>query len=366
MGSNPAAPTSFLTLKSGISENADSHFAGRCVFGLDIRAEFRIDGASRLTHRGLTVWLFALAVVVAGTLVIGGLTRLTDSGLSITEWQPVAGVVPPLHAEAWEDAFAKYRGTTEYRQINRGMSLAEFKVIYWWEWAHRMAGRLAGLVFAVPFLFFWWRRAIPRESMPALLTLFALGAAQGALGWYMVQSGLDGRVDVSVYRLTAHFGLALLIFVLALRQGFGFWHGRSGMTWVVPAVFAQSLLGAIVAGLDAGMIYNDWPLIDGALIPSGLTANLFEDRLSAQFAHRLGGYLLLLALIWHAWRTPHARRSALWLAATAGGQGVLGIATLMQGVPLALGAAHQLGAVALLTLAVWHSAKVVDFRRASP
>lgn len=327
-------------------------------------------------RRQLAYWLFTVAGFVVLMVLVGGLTRLTDSGLSITEWQPMSGVLPPLSVADWEVAFAKYREIPEYQLVNAGMTLEAFKVIYWWEWGHRQLGRVIGLVFFLPFVVFLLQRKIPKPALGPLLALFALGGLQGFMGWYMVQSGLTDRVDVSQYRLAMHLGLALIIFSSCLWMGLHFYRdvrlpatsgpgvGLSGI--IVALVLAQSLLGALVAGLDAGTTYTDWPFMDGDVIPSGLfemspaVSNLFESHLTVQFNHRLVAYALTIAVIWHVYRlsrtsTPRpALVSGILLVAAILGQGVLGIVTLMNAVPLPLGAAHQLGAVLVLGLAVTH------------
>jgi cytochrome c oxidase assembly protein subunit 15 len=327
-------------------------------------------------RRQLAYWLFSVAGFVVMMVLVGGLTRLTDSGLSITEWQPISGALPPLSAVDWEIAFAKYREIPEYQLINAGMSLEAFKVIYWWEWGHRQLGRVVGLVFFLPFVVFLLQRKIPKRALGPLLALFALGGLQGFMGWYMVQSGLSDRVDVSQYRLAMHLGLALIIFSCCLWMALHFWRaaplpavsgpGVALSGAIAVLVLVQSLLGALVAGLDAGTTYIDWPFMDGDIIPTGLFAkspavsNLFESHLTVQFNHRLVAYFLTGAVIWHLYRLTRAQASkpvlvsAALLVAAVLGQGVLGIVTLMNAVPLPLGAAHQLGAVLVLGLAITH------------
>ena len=304
-------------------------------------------------NKQISLWLFIVAAVTALTIIIGALTRLTDSGLSITEWQAVSGVVPPLTAQDWQTAFEKYKQIPEYQLINRGMELAAFKTIYWWEWAHRLLGRVVGVVFLVPFLVFAWRGQVsPRAAVP-LLGLFALGAAQGGLGWYMVQSGLAQGVDVSHFRLAAHLGLALIIFALSLWLALGYWHGRAftrfshAASAIIALVLVQSVLGALVAGLDAGTIYNDFPLMDGALVPD-LRGTDLRDPLLVQFLHRLGGYALLGLVLFHAL----SKTGGKWLLSAVFLQMALGVITLLYGAPLWLAAAHQMGALLVLVLAV--------------
>jgi cytochrome c oxidase assembly protein subunit 15 len=317
---------------------------------------------------GIRAWLWIVAVLVFLMVSLGGATRLTGSGLSITEWQPIIGVLPPLSEADWQVAFAKYREIPQYQHVNRGMSLAEFKFIFWWEWAHRFLGRFTGVAFVLPFLFFLAAGQLPRVLTGKLAAIFALGALQGAVGWYMVRSGLASRIDVSQYRLALHLGLAILIFgalvwVALSLQPVGRrddrWHAHAvAAAVIVLLVFVQVLLGALVAGLKAGSAYNTWPLMDGRLVPGGLGAmqpwyiNLAENALTVQFNHRVAAYVLLLATIWHAWAAPS--RAAVLLAAAVLAQAGLGIWTLLAQVPLALGLAHQAGAAAVFGLAVWN------------
>jgi len=322
------------------------------------------------------VWLMVVAALIASIVVVGGLTRLTDSGLSITEWQLISGALPPLNEEAWQAAFAKYRLIPEYRIVNEGMDLAAFKSIYWWEWGHRFLGRFIGFVFFVPFVFFWLKKAISRPLAHRLIVIFILGGLQGALGWYMVKSGLVDRIDVSQYRLAAHMGLAVLLF------GFVFWTllrlGKSGSAasganphmraaiFIVILVFAQILLGALVAGTHAGRIYNTWPLMDGVWFPEGLLSkspvilNFFENLLTVQFDHRMGAYLIVLVVLYQAYQVLRTRPQAgpvlstVILLAAMAGQVALGIWTLLAVVPINLAVAHQAGALGLFAAAIYH------------
>jgi cytochrome c oxidase assembly protein subunit 15 len=312
-------------------------------------------------------------------ILVGGATRLTDSGLSITEWQPIMGVVPPLSDGDWEKAFAAYQKIPEYTELKRGMSLDEFKTIFWWEWAHRFVGRLIGVVFFVPFVGFWLAGYTPRNYLPRLIGLFLLGGLQGAVGWYMVKSGLVDRTDVSQYRLAAHFGTALLILGYTLWLLFGLGKDEQtprdvprsrAPTWVAGAIlllmFLQLLAGALVAGLDAGFGFNTWPLINGAFVPSGLgeaqpwVLNLFENPLTVQFDHRMLGYSVVLATILQAgWLTlrrpaPELVTSAFILICLALLQATLGVWTLLLAVPIGLGLAHQAGAILLFAAALYH------------
>ncbi|WP_368744552.1 COX15/CtaA family protein [Desertibaculum subflavum] len=330
----------------------------------------RLGAAARPT-RAVGTWLAVIAALVALMVLVGGYTRLTDSGLSITEWKPVTGAIPPLSHEAWQAEMEKYRQIPEYQLINKGMSLEAFQRIYLIEYTHRLLGRLIGVAFALPFIWFLIRGAIDRALLPRLIVLFLLGGLQGAVGWWMVASGLVERTDVSQYRLTAHLGLAVLILIGLI------WTARGVIVpQTVPAaavlrgparltlalIFLQILLGGLVAGLDAGMAYNTWPLMDGALVPQGLFAaapawlNLFENALTVQFNHRLMAIVVAAAALvtwWRARRLPPspARRLAGWLLAGVALQFALGIWTLLAQVPLALGLAHQAGALAVITVA---------------
>jgi cytochrome c oxidase assembly protein subunit 15 len=328
--------------------------------------------------RSLRIWLAALAALIVAMILVGGATRLTDSGLSITEWKPIVGVVPPLSESEWNEAFASYKTIPEYTELKRGMSLEEFKTIYWWEWAHRFLGRLIGFAFFIPFAAFWLAGYIPRALFPKLLGLFVLGGLQGALGWYMVRSGLTLRTDVSQYRLAAHFGVALLILGYTLWLLFGL--GRAGGVrvaaryrspgvvagFVLVLIFFQMLAGALVAGTGAGMGYNTWPLINGAFVPPGLGEaspwyiNLFENPLTVQFQHRMLGYAVVLAalgqLAWLALKRAAQPLvgSAFTLALFALLQAAIGVWTLLLSVPIALGLAHQAGAIAVFAVALYH------------
>lgn len=327
------------------------------------------------------LWLVFTALLVLAMIVVGGATRLTDSGLSITEWQPILGAIPPLSDAAWHDAFAKYREIPEYHHVNKGMSLEAFKFIYWWEWSHRFLGRIIGIVFALPLLAFWLLGRLPRGLTMKLAGVLALGALQGAIGWYMVKSGLVDRVDVSHYRLALHLGTAFLILALlvwlaldlgmrpvAIRLGTLTQCQRRGAALLVVLLFAQVLLGALVAGTKAGLTYNTWPLMDGKLVPDGLLGlspwyvNIFENITTIQFDHRLLAYVIAVAAIWHALalRGVDDERvivsaSVLVLAVLV--QIVFGIWTLLAAegaIPIGLGLMHQGFAAVLFAIAVWH------------
>ncbi len=331
--------------------------------------------------RALEVWLMCVAAMVALTAVVGAATRLTGSGLSITEWQPLLGIVPPLGEAAWLDAFEKYKQIPQYTELNRGMTLDGFKAIYWWEWAHRLIARSIGVVMLVPMIAFWLAGRIGRRLAPRLVGLFALGGLQGAIGWIMVVSGLSERTSVSPYRLALHLGCAVLIFALlvwtilelrALRRPRGLHLSTltRGQWWragaLVVLVYLQILSGALVAGLKAGLTYNTWPLMDGRLVPNGLGSlspwwlNIFENVTTVQFDHRMLAYLVVGLAIWQAVSVARTAdddvvaRSGLWLGVAVVAQMGLGIWTLLAWVPLGLGVLHQAGALVVLAVALWH------------
>jgi cytochrome c oxidase assembly protein subunit 15 len=325
--------------------------------------------------RDVRRWLWAVAALVAGMVMLGGATRLTGSGLSITEWNVVTGVFPPLTDGEWLAEFEKYKAIPQYQQINKGMALADFKFIYFWEWAHRLLGRIVGFAFAIPLAFFWWRGKIDRALGAKLLVLLFLGGLQGFIGWWMVASGLSVRTDVSQYRLAIHLTLACVIFValiwvattlLPKRES-----GRRGKVFAVILIalsLVQVFLGAIVAKTNAGLTFNTWPLIDGVFHPSRQQLflldpwwrNIFENVMAVQFNHRMTAYLLWFAALGYAlYQMRHvASRQAWHLFALVTAQAALGIFTLLYAVPLALGLAHQAGAVVVLAYASYHAAKL--------
>ena len=273
-----------------------------------------LDARQRAALPAVRFWLYFTAFLIFCMVIVGGATRLTDSGLSITEWQPLLGAIPPLTEADWLAAFEKYQQIPEYQLINKGMTLEDFKFIYWWEWAHRFLGRIIGLAFFLPFAVFALTGRLSRGTAWRCGVLFVLGGLQGALGWYMVSSGLVDRVDVSQYRLAAHLTLATVIFAAILWVAIGLGgkrHApRHGMEWAALALVALILLqvaaGGFVAGLDAGMGYNTWPLMDGALVPPGLMVmepgwrNLFENAMTVQFNHRILAYVIALAAVAYA------------------------------------------------------------------
>ncbi len=317
-------------------------------------------------------WLITVCVLIFAMVTLGGYTRLTESGLSMTDWRPVTGWLPPLSQQAWQTEFARYQQYPEFQKLNVWMDLEAFKGIYYVEYAHRVLGRLIGLVFLIPFIYYAVRRRIPEGIMPKLVIMFVLGALQGLMGWYMVKSGLVDQPDVSHYRLTAHLAFAVVIF------GYIFWvalgllveHGRSDVRirrWagvIGGLVFVQILSGGLVAGLDAGHAYNTWPLMDGSLVPAGLLsmqpwyANLTENLMTVQFDHRMLAYLIVLvtAIFW--WKlhraAPPGLRGAVHLVALAVlVQATLGVFTLVHNVPIALGVIHQGFALLLFTAVIY-------------
>ena len=319
-------------------------------------------------------WLLAVAALIALMVLVGGATRLTESGLSIVEWKPITGTLPPLNEAQWAQAFEGYKAIPQYRELNAGMSLAEFKTIFWWEWSHRLLGRFIGVAYLLPFLWFLWRGAFNAELKRRLWLIFGLGAVQGAVGWWMVASGLSQRVEVSQYRLATHLVLALVIFaaiVWTLRRMSQRPHivapSRLKITSValLALTFLQIYFGALVAGLRAGRLYNTWPDIDGAFIPSAARLffeepwwrNLFDNALTVQFEHRMTAYALLALALWHAIDAVRSRAAAVvtgaWLLMAAVTlQAGLGILTLLNQVPIDLALAHQAVAIVVLTLAV--------------
>jgi len=334
-------------------------------------------GQNAAARRPIRLWLIALFVLVGCMIAVGGLTRLTDSGLSITEWRPLTGAIPPLSDAAWDAEFAKYQQIPEYQLQNLGMSLSEFKVIYWWEWGHRQLGRAIGLVWALGFLFFLLRKTIPVGWTGRLLFVGALGGLQGAIGWWLVASGLSGEMlDVASYRLATHLGIACII--LGFLSWFIFLLGRSESdlmqqrrarevklfsisTGLLHLAFLQILLGALVAGIDAGRNYTDWPLMAGGFFPpepfsiTPLWRNFFEDDGLVQFMHRIAGYILFLfgLVVWRkskSYGNDQVRFAFNAVMAVMVLQVILGVMTVMYGAPWTLAILHQLGAVFLWVL----------------
>ncbi len=324
------------------------------------------------------IWLLVIAAFVLAMVVVGGATRLTGSGLSITEWKPILGALPPMSEAAWQDAFEKYKQIPQYEAVNKGFSLESFKAIFWWEWSHRLLGRLVGFVFLLPFAYFLLRRAIPRPFIPKVAALFVLGGAQGALGWFMVASGLAGsdRIAVSQYRLAAHLALATVIaayaFWLALtirEEG----QDKAAASAASPSarlaaivlgglVYLQIIAGAFVAGLKGGYASNTWPLMNGEIVPAGmdqyspLWMNLFENPLTAQFVHRLIAYFIAIYAVAFAlavWRRPALRGPAIAVILATLVQIALGVATIVYDMPLGFALAHQANAMLVLAASLW-------------
>ncbi|MCF6327344.1 MAG: COX15/CtaA family protein [Devosiaceae bacterium] len=321
------------------------------------------DGPDRL--RPVRIWLYVLAAAILALVAVGGLTRLTDSGLSITSWKPISGMLPPLSAQDWQAEFEAYKLIPEFIKQNYWMELSDFKFIFWWEWGHRFLGRMIGLIFAVPFVIFLVQGRLSKKLAPSLALLFVLGGFQGFLGWWMVSSGLTARVDVSQYRLAAHLGAASILFAAIvwvarrlepktssasyMKASSG---GRLALKFMALLVFIQIIKGAFVAGLDAGYAFNTWPLMEGSWIPAGLLAmqpawlNLFENLLTVQFSHRMLGYVIgIFGLIMLAY--GFRKRSSLlsgWMRIIGIViilQIILGIVTLVLVVPMPLALGHQ-------------------------
>lgn len=324
--------------------------------------------------RPVRVWLYLVAALVLLMVAVGGMTRLTDSGLSITSWQPISGVIPPLSDADWQAEFDAYRHIPQFTVQNSWMTLADFKPIFWWEWTHRFLGRFIGLAFFVPFLVFLFQRRLSWRLAPALGLLFVMGGLQGFIGWWMVSSGLADRVDVSQYRLATHLGAAALLFasLVAVARGLGgpLRAAAPSRTEIVGAaslaglVYLQIIAGAFVAGLDAGFGYNTWPLMDGALIPAGLGVmepwwrNIFENALTVQFVHRSIAYTIVVfaaVLFWFQGRAGGFAHTAAWLPRIGVlilCQVALGITTLLLVVPLPLALGHQVLAFMLFGTAI--------------
>lgn len=326
-------------------------------------------------------WLMFCAATVFVMVVVGGITRLTQSGLSMVDWAPIMGTLPPLSLAEWQAEFAKYKTSPEYQKINYGMSLAEFKSIFWWEYGHRVLGRAIGLIYLLPLLYFLARGMVPKEWRLRLFGLFVLGGLQGLMGWYMVKSGLVDVPHVSQYRLTAHLGLALIIFACMWWYGLSFLRGEhrhqqasSGFLLasllVIVMVFVMMLSGGFVAGTKAGFIMNTFPKMNGEWIPSGVLAmqpmwrNLFENAVTIQFVHRVLALVVVCAIVAMAWVSARQTfaTGVQWAIAAMVLQVGLGITALLMVVPVHLGAAHQGGAVLLFAsvLYVAHRARYVQ------
>jgi cytochrome c oxidase assembly protein subunit 15 len=335
---------------------------------------------NRPGERAVRAWLFVLAGLVFAMVVVGGATRLTGSGLSITEWRPVTGAVPPLSEQAWQVEFEKYRQIPQYELVNKGMDLADFKEIYWWEWSHRQLGRAIGLVFALGFATLWWMGALRGRLALTVLGLGLLGGLQGAIGWIMVASGLKpGMTAVAPVKLMLHLSMASIIFAGLIWVAVGVARRRTvervspgvqrAALGLLGLVVLQIALGALVAGSKAGLAYNTWPLMDGRLVPPAdvlfvvrpWIENFVDNVALVQFNHRVVAYLLVAAVVWHAVvlrrsePSSSAAKRATALAALACVQMLVGIATLVWAVPLALGLLHQAVAMLILAMAVVHA-----------
>ncbi|HEY7299032.1 MAG TPA: COX15/CtaA family protein [Xanthobacteraceae bacterium] len=344
---------------------------------------------SETGRRIIRLWLWIIAGLIFAMVVVGGATRLTRSGLSIVEWNPVIGVVPPLNQDSWQAEFKKYQAIPQYQKINRGMNLGQFKIIYWWEWTHRLLGRVIGAAFLLPLLWFLWKGWMEIAFLGRLWLIFGVGALQGVVGWWMVTSGLMDRVEVSQYRLAFHLTLACALFAAIIwtaqrtlrpgsytsiaregRAGPSLARLRATAALIPVLVLCQIYLGALVAGLHAGLIYNTWPLIDGSFIPrvSQLLfqepwwRNLFENTLTVQFVHRTVAYVLWTVALAHAIDAARTAKpaavSAILLAAAVTLQAALGIVMLLHQAPIGLALLHQAVAVAVLAIAVVHAARV--------
>ncbi len=359
-------------------------FAQRPLMPTIVERSTRYDASTTskvpVSDQVLQAWLIGVAALVFAIIMVGGATRLTDSGLSITEWRPILGALPPLSMADWQEAFVKYQAIPQYESVNKGMTLDAFKVIFWWEWGHRLLGRVIGLACVVPLAFLWLSGRLRADYAPWLAGLVALVGLQGGVGWYMVQSGLVGRIDVSQYRLALHLSIAFVILgylvwlILSLAsqrrlpvlQTLG-----AGRRWaaygLAVLVFSQVAIGGFVAGLKAGRAYNTWPLMDGQIIPDGLArlspwwVNFTENITTVQFNHRLTAYVLVAFAIWHAVRIvrqaddERVRWSAIGVAIGVVAQMALGIWTVLAAVPIGLGVAHQGFAAVVFALAVWHA-----------
>lgn len=336
-------------------------------------------------HLPVAIWLLVCCALVFAMVVVGGVTRLTGSGLSIVEWKPIVGTVPPISQEDWEELLEKYRQIPQYEQVNKGMSLDEFKGIFWWEYFHRLLGRLIGLVYFIPFVYFMVRKRVDRTLGLKLVGIFTLGALQGLMGWYMVMSGLADNIYVSQYRLTAHLGLAFAIYAAMFWVATGLLsppgtcsstsvsvHSLKKFAWVLTGlIFVMVLSGGLVAGIHAGKAYNTFPLMDGFLIPPAMFVlepwyrNFFDNMTTVQFDHRLIAWLLIFSIPWFWFKARQlslsrsARLACHLLLLMLFVQAGLGITTLLLSVPLAFAAAHQAGAVLLFTAALWVCRKLL-------
>jgi len=336
-------------------------------------------------RRAVRLWLIGIAALIFAMIVVGGATRVTGSGLSIVEWRPVTGTLPPLSQADWQAEFAKYQTIPQYRELNRGMSLDEFKTIYWWEWTHRLLGRVIGVAFLIPFLWFLWRGTIEPGLRARLWSIFGLGALQGAVGWWMVSSGLADRVSVAHERLAFHLTLACIIYAAVVWTVSGLTPAepvaapkrvRRSALALLALVLVQIYVGALLAGLHGGLIYNDWPLFNGVLLPAwaDLTflqpawVNFFDNVLTVQFLHRTIAYLIWIAAALHVAQVARTLdesavlTGAMALLVAVTGQAVIGIFALLYQVPMSLALLHQANAVVVLTVAVVHAQRLMPRR----
>lgn len=334
--------------------------------------------SSNAEQKAIAIWLLACCTTIFGMIILGGVTRLTGSGLSMVQWAPIMGILPPLNQTEWQESFLLYQQFPEYQLKNFHMSLDDFKSIFWFEYGHRLLGRSIGMIFLLPFLFFLFRGKIEKALTPKLITMFVLGGLQGLMGWYMVKSGLVDDPHVSQYRLTAHLGLAIVIYGYMLWVALGLLYPKinsdkqnpslSRLSLIISAIiFITALSGGFVAGTHAGFAFNTFPLMDGRLIPVGLFdlsplwRNFFENIVTVQFDHRVLATLLFLLIpaFWLKAKKlklePLARTGSHLLLAALALQITLGISTLLLVVPVALAAAHQAGAILLLTAAIFVS-----------
>jgi cytochrome c oxidase assembly protein subunit 15 len=328
--------------------------------------------SSRPAPRAIARWLLAVAALVFCMVVVGGITRLTESGLSITQWKPITGAIPPLTHDQWMEAFRLYQQIPEYREINRGMSLGDFQFIFFWEWAHRLLGRLIGIAFALPLAWFAWKRVIPAGYGWRLVALLALGGLQGAIGWWMVKSGLSVRTDVSHYRLAVHLLTALFIIggliwtaldLLALTRNRAARPARLRLLAMLAltALFVQLLFGAFTAGLDAGYVSSTWPLMNDYLVPDGISwmgsfwSTISSDPYLVHFIHRWWAWVVAALLVLLARRARRAghRGASIAINATVGTQVLLGIATVVSGIALPLAVLHQAVGALVVASAAW-------------
>ena len=335
--------------------------------------------------RRIALWLVCCAVVVLGMILLGGVTRLTDSGLSMVEWRPLMGIIPPLNQADWQQLFLKYQQFPEYQKINMGMTLEEFKVIFMYEYLHRILGRVIGLIFIVPFAYFYFTGNISPQLLPKLLLMLFLGGCQGLMGWYMVKSGLVDVPHVSQYRLTAHLGLAVFIYGLIVWTALALINpptaqpsGLGKPACIISVlIFLMILTGGLVAGTKAGYAYSTWPLMGDSFIPSGLYdmspiwLSAFENITTIQFNHRMFAYVIALLVVcfaFYAFKSEvvgKVRTGIFCMLFLLLVQIVLGISTIVFHVPIAVAAAHQVGAVALLTAALFVSHSLINNRTSS-